>query len=111
MGFLKRLGTMNRLAKQMATLKVDHPEAWAFGETLADEALAERSDDLVRMIHERGEEGIEFYSQQVREAAVTGVASGEIPYEGDTSQQALVAIGIACGMRIHDRLEAESRGR
>jgi len=48
---------MMRLSKQAGTLKADHPGTWKLGEELAAEALATRSPDLIRMIHERGDEG------------------------------------------------------
>jgi hypothetical protein len=40
--------------KQAGTLRADHPETWKMGEELADEAMATRSPDLVRMTRERG---------------------------------------------------------
>lgn len=109
MGFLKPLGKMNELAKKAGYLKADYPQAWALGESLADEALATRSEALMRMIAERGQKGIDSYAEQVREACVQGVASGEIAYAGPVDKDALVAVGIACGMRLQDKLEAEMR--
>lgn len=105
----KRLGKMNQLAKEAGTLKADYPGAWAVGEQLAADLLADRSPDLVRMIHERGKEGVNFYVQQATEGAIQAVASGEIEIPEPASKDALKAVGISCGMGLHDALDREAR--
>lgn len=111
MSFSDRFAKMNEVAKRAAELRTFFPEAWAFGEEAADEALRSRSSDLVRVIHEHGQDGIEFYSQQVRETLVERVTSGEAEYDGQVSVRSLTAMGVACGLKLQDSLEAEARGR
>lgn len=105
----ERLGAMARLGKQAGTLRADQSEAWQLGEAMAAEALAGRSPDLIRMIHERGEEGIDFYVQQVSEAAVHSISDGEVQIERPVTTESLTAVGIACGMALYDALRSEAR--
>ncbi|MGZ8631110.1 MAG: hypothetical protein ACXWZF_09120 [Actinomycetota bacterium] len=111
MSFSDRFAKMDEVAERAAELKTFFPEAWAFGEEAANEAFRTRSSDLVRVIHEHGQEGIEFYSQQVRETLVERVSTGELEYDGQVSERSLTAMGIACGLKLQDSLEAEARGR
>lgn len=105
----KRLSKMNQLAKEAGTLKADYPGAWAVGEEIAADLLADRSPDLVRMIHENGQDGVNFYVQQATEGVVSGVASGEIEIPEPLSKDSLKAGGVSCGMAMHDALDREAR--
>jgi len=99
------------MGKQAGTLKADHPDAWAIGEELASEALATRSPDLIRMIHERGDQGIDAYVRQVSEAVIQGASRGEIELPELLAEGTLTALGISCGMALKDALDREARGR
>jgi hypothetical protein len=103
-----RLGM--RLGKQAGKHKANHPHAWALGEELAASFLASRSRDLVRMIHEQGKQGIELYVRETSEAAVRGVADGEVEMNEPVTQEALTAVGISCGIALRDGLDREARG-
>ena len=65
--------------------------------------------DLVRMIHENGQEGVKLYVQQVTEGVMQGVTSGEIEIPEPLSEGSLKAVGISCGMALHDALDHEAR--
>jgi hypothetical protein len=100
---------MWKMGKQAGTLRADHLETWKLGQELADEAVATRSPDLVRMIHERGEEGINEYVRQVSEGVVMAASSGEIDLPEPATEGALTALGISCGMALKDALDREAR--
>jgi ABC-type Fe3+-citrate transport system substrate-binding protein len=48
------------------------------GEALAAELLADRSPDLVRMMRERGANGVNLYIQQATEGVIQAVNSDEV---------------------------------
>lgn len=102
---------MIRLGKQAGTLRANHPAAWATGEAFAVDLLADRSPDLIRLIHERGQEGINFYMEQASEKAIKAAWAGEFDIGEPATKDALLALGIACGMKIDEVLQAEAQGR
>jgi hypothetical protein len=106
----KRTKKVLQTGAEMGRLKFEHPEAWALGEAFAAEAFDTRSPDLIQMIHQRGQEGRDAYAREIAHMAVVGVTSGEIEADFPPSQQALEAVGIACGTALIDALEKEGRG-
>jgi len=99
-----------RLAKQAASLKAGHPGAWAAGLESAADALASRPPDLIRKIHERGDEGINAYVRAASEAAVQYASAGDIEIHEPRTNEALTALGISFGMALRDALDRESQG-
>jgi hypothetical protein len=54
--------------------------------------------------------GIELYVRETSEAAVRGVADGEVEMSEPVTQEALTAVGISCGIALRGGLDREARG-
>ena len=94
----------------MAYLKADHPTAWAHGEQLAVELIADRSPELIQMIRERGQVGIDFYMRSMANDVAVAAAAGEFDLGEPLTPGAVEAVGIACGVKIDELLKAEAKG-
>jgi len=69
-------------ARELLRLERENPSAWDFGIAMARMALDSRSPTLVKMIHDNGEEGTQFYAEEVSgaipEALREAVMAGEL---------------------------------
>jgi hypothetical protein len=106
----KKLRKMNQIGKEAGFLKADHPGAWALGEDMARQLLADRSPDLVEMMKVGPQHLVDEYVQRGYMMAMQFASEADAPDMGESpTSESLKAVGIACGMYLTDVLERERR--
>jgi hypothetical protein len=101
------------MARELLRLERENPVAWDFGSTMARMALDGRSQSLVKMIHDNGEEGARFYAEEVSaavpEALREAVVGGELDVATPIPSDALEAARLAAFTSLMEWLMAEPR--
>lgn len=105
--------SVTTIARELMRLQREQPVAWDFGKTAARIALDSRSPTLVKYIHDNGEEGEQFYAEElslaIPPALREAVAAGELDVPTPIAPDAEEAARLAAYSSTLEWLQAEPR--